>query len=196
MTDVFTCIGCGHNNYIGIGSQENYVFDNNVLYLLNGHCNFCGEPFFYERVKNKPLEQFLFLNQNDVIFPEKNCNRILCTYTPIIKDNELIKQFYDKNKNKYVSVGINGYEDYVIDKNLLGNWYMTINKNPICDLYIYSIYLGMSMPEVVLSYVPSPLLKMNNIQYKYIFNREGKHYIDESSSIIDVFKDLYVGIKR
>lgn len=196
MIDTFLCRGCNRNNYFGMGIETEYVFEKNNIYVMNGRCNYCREPFFYERVKGKPLEQFLFLNQNDVIFPSKRCNKILCTYTPIIKDNELIKQFYDKNKNEYVSVGINGYEDFVLDKSFLGNWYMTINKNPLCDLSIYSVYLGMQTPDVLLSYIPSPLLKMNGIQYKYIFERDEEYYKNASDSIIDVYKDLYVGVKR
>lgn len=196
MIDTFVCRGCGRSNYFGRPNEINYVFDNNAIYAINGKCNYCMEPFFYESVKGKPLEQFLFLNQNGVLFFKKKATKILCTYTPILKDSDRIKEFTLLNKEEYISVGFNGYEDLVLNKEILGNWYMTLNTNPAYDIFVYSIYLGICQPDVILSYVPSPLLKMNNIDYKYIFDRDEGFYKEESKSIIDVYKELYVGIKR
>lgn len=191
----YVCRYCKRANFFDVFKPTEYIFDKNYIYHKIVNCIYCGAEYYYQKIKSKDIEDFFLMN-NDFAMPRRY-EKIICTYTPLPENKEAIETYVKGHGEKVVSVGIEGYETIILDQEKLGNNFMTLNTPPLLDWYVYGLYKSLLREsKIILSYIPSLLLRDYEVPFEYIFGQTEDNFKGSQNRVLDIYKNLYIGVKK
>jgi hypothetical protein len=193
----FLCEKCRRSDWVRSEKEEPYIYDDNIIKTSFSRCFHCRFPYFY--IVKKSTEEIIFpYSGKYLIHGLTAIGDIFSSYSPIVEMQEENKEFILRTRKPGdLTIGFYGWEDYVIEKSLAGEWYYTVNTPPSLDAIIGSIIRNsLGSHKVFLSYFPSLLLDNLGIQYYLIKERNADSFKNFRTSMLDRYTNLHVGIKR
>lgn len=197
MSKDYVCKTCGRREYFGPLKTIEHVYGDNLVDVFFGRCLFCGSRATFVGKKN--IEEVVFPDfpiVNDI--KKYEIGDIYVSYVPIysfIEENKRI--ILENKKNDDIIIGFNGWEDYVLDKELAGSWYMTQNSPPILDVFVCQMKkMTFGTGKVIYSYFPSIAMNDMGMEYKIINGRGVDFFGKMRGMMLEQHREFYVGVKN